>query len=161
MYAKGALSFTETCFPLSGVSLAFLPPGFLWHYRYHWHVCQWECYLTSNLASLGLNPSWMYICWSFKAIISSACTLCTHRILIYCSQCILLWQRVPLWRISMFMYSASGSASLSSWGSGSTLGSELCLYLQWHVTGPPAEDIVQALLCLMIVPWLLGISSPA
>ena len=38
------------------------------------------CYLTSNLASLGLNPSWMYICWSFKAIISGPCTVCTHRI---------------------------------------------------------------------------------
>ena len=64
------------------------------------------CSLTSNLAALGLNPSWIYISWSHKAITSGHHSQCTHFILCITSQGIILWWNVPAKGNSMFAYSA-------------------------------------------------------
>ena len=37
----------------------------------------------------------------------------------------------------------------------------LCLHLLWHLAGPPAGGLFQALLHLPIVAWMLGILSLA
>ena len=37
----------------------------------------------------------------------------------------------------------------------------LCLCLLWHLAVPLAKDLFQALLCLLIASWLLGIPSLA
>ena len=139
LYKKAAsfsfsCAITETCYPLLGVPSAFLPPGFLMTLQMSSTFLSvrtqslsglsspWS--LMSNLAALGLNPSQMYISWSFDAITSGPLALCTHKIPIFLSCSIILWQRVSSWGIYMFAYSASGSTSFSTWVTGSFLGSE-------------------------------------
>ena len=126
-------ALTETCCPLSGIPLAFLPPGFLTILQMSSTFLSVRalslsglshpCFLTSNLAALGLNSSQMYISWSHETIISGPYSFCTHWFPFIILQGIILWQRVPSLDKFMFAYSAWGSSSFSSGAAGSFSGS--------------------------------------
>ena len=127
-------AITETCCPLLDILSAFLPPGFLTTLQMSLTFLSVRtqslsglfspCSLMSNLAALGLNPSRTYISWIHKVIISGPHALCTHRIPMYMSWCIILWWRVPVLGNSIFAYSASGSTFLYSWATCSSSGSD-------------------------------------
>ena len=119
-------AITETWCPLLGVTLAFLLPDFLTTLQMSSIFLSVRtlsllglaspCSLTSNLAALRLNSCWIYIFWSFEAKVSGPHALCAHRIPMYWSQGIIIWQRVPSWGIYISKDSASGSTCFSSWG---------------------------------------------
>ena len=122
-------AITETFCPLPGIPLHL---AFSQHCRCHGQSCQWEVSAYQDTlilalwwaSAMGLNPSQMYISWSFKTIISGPCALCIGRIPIYLSWGIILCWRVPFQGIFIFVYSASRLTTLWSWITGSFLGSE-------------------------------------
>ena len=83
-----SLAMTDTCCPLSGVLLAFLPPGSLVRLQMSSTFLSVRTIslsglstpysLMSNLAALGLNPSQMCISWSHEVIISGHHSQQTH-----------------------------------------------------------------------------------
>ena len=134
-----------TCCPLSGVLSAFLPPGFLMMLQMSstflsMRILSWlglssPYSLMGNLAALALNPSQMYIFWSFKAMILGPHTVCTHTIPMYCFLGIIYWQRVLSQGISIFAYFASEYMSLCSWGLCSTMDSKPSLSVVFAYCG--------------------------
>ena len=124
---KFCWTLTETCCPLLGIQLRFLPPGFITTLQMLSSFLSVRTLslsglsnhgsLMSNLAALELNPSNKYISWSQGTITSgpkSWCTCWIHTITLQWVMCCL---KVPSWGVSNFAYSLLEFTSSSTWSS--------------------------------------------